>query len=201
MRLGLIRIIVSYLIAFSLLLVFSYPVSYNMFLPARPISPAAHTTTRSLESLMPLRRLVGSVLLALPLSLGCSGSNTAGKVSVSGSVSLKGASLQEGLVQFEPLEKQSTSAAVVLVGGSYTVSAANGLQPGMYRVRISTADGGAASGPLDPNKPLGPSGSNLPGGHKAEAKRPSIPPEWGDKSKQQVEVKADGPNKFDFDIK
>jgi hypothetical protein len=150
---------------------------------------------------MQLRCLVGCVFLTLPLSVGCSGGNTAsGRVSVSGSVSLKGTSLPEGVVQFEPLEKQSTSAAVVLVGGSYAISAANGLQPGMYRVRIATGDGGASS-PPDTNKPLVPSGNNLPGSHKTDAKRPSIPPEWGEKSKQQVEVKADGPNKFDFDIK
>ncbi|MBN9517114.1 hypothetical protein J0H58_01125 [bacterium] len=149
-----------------------------------------------------LRRcLVGFLLFGLPLSVGCSGNNkTAGRVGVSGSVSVKGAPLADGVVLFEPLEKQNTSASAVLVGGNFSVSSANGLQPGTYLVRVSAGDGGEGKAP-DPNVPLSPSGNNLPGSSKTEAKKPSIPPEWGAKSKQQVEVKAEGPNKFDFDIK
>ncbi len=139
-------------------------------------------------------------LLGSLLFVGCSGNNkTAGRVSVSGSVSFKGAPLSEGVIQFEPLEKQSTSASAVLIGGSYSVSAANGLQPGMYLVRVSANEG--ESKPLDPHAPLTPSGNNLPGSTKTEAKKPIIPPEWSGKSKQQVEVKAEGSNTFDFDIK
>lgn len=140
---------------------------------------------------------VGVFLLGLCL-FGCSSNKTSGRVSVSGSVSLKGVPLSEGVIQFEPLEKQNTSAAVPLVGGNFTISAANGLQPGMYLVRVSTSE--EESKPLNPDAPLTPSGENLPGS-KAEAKKPGIPPEWGAKSKQQVEVKAEGSNKFDFDIK
>lgn len=145
---------------------------------------------------------VGFLLLGLSLSVGCSGDGkTSGRVGVSGSVTLKGAPLPDGgVIQFEPLEKQNTSASVVVVGGNYSVSSANGLQPGMYLVRVSAGDGGEGKAP-DPNVPLSPSGNNLPGSGKTEAKKPSIPPEWGAKSKQQVEVKADGSNKFDFDIK
>ncbi|OWK36476.1 hypothetical protein FRUB_09039 [Fimbriiglobus ruber] len=103
------------------------------------------------------------------------------------------------MVQFEPMEKQNTSAAVVLVGGNFSISSANGLQPGMYLVRVSTKE--EQNKPLDPNLPLTPSGNNLPGSSKTEAKKPVIPPEWGAKSKQQVEVKPEGMNKFDFEIK
>jgi hypothetical protein len=149
---------------------------------------------------MPRYSFVGFLLLSLSLAVGCSGNNkTAGRVGVSGSVSVKGTPLSDGVIQFQPLEKQNTSAAVVLVGGNYSISSANGLQPGMYLVRVST--GNAESEPIDPNKPLGPSGNNLPGSKKSDVKKPSIPPEWGEKSKHQVEVKAEGPNKFDFDIK
>lgn len=144
------------------------------------------------------RSFVGFLVLSLSLFIGCSDNKTSGRVSVSGSVSLKGTPLADGVIQFEPLEKQTTSAAVVLVGGKFSISAANGLQPGMYLVRVATSEG--ETKPLDPNAPLTPSGNNLPGS-KAEVKKPAIPPEWGDKSKQQVEVKADGSNKFDFDIK
>jgi hypothetical protein len=143
---------------------------------------------------------VGFLLLGLLLSVGCSGNNASGRVAVSGSVSLKGTPLSDGVIQFQPLEKQTTSASVVLVGGSYSISAANGLQPGMYLVRVTAGDAGESKAP-DPNAPLSPSGSNLPGSSKSEAKKPIIPPEWGAKSKQQVEVKAEGPNKLDFDIK
>lgn len=149
---------------------------------------------------MLFRCFVGFLFLGLSLLVGCSGNNkTSGKVSVSGSVALKGVPLSEGVVQFEPLEKQNTSASAVLVGGNFSISAANGLQPGMYLVRISTSEG--ESKPLDPNVPLTPSGDNLPGSNQTGAKKPIIPPEWGGKSKQQVEVKAEGPNKFDFNIK
>ena len=146
------------------------------------------------------RYFVGPLILGLSVFVGCSGNDkTSGRVSISGSVSLKGTPLAEGVIQFEPLEKQNTSASVVLVGGNYSISAANGLQPGMYLVRVSTNEG--QSKPLDPNTPLTPSGNNLPGSHKTEVKKPTIPAEWGEKSKQQVEVKAEGTNKFDFEIK
>jgi hypothetical protein len=147
---------------------------------------------------MPRFCFIGFLLLGLCL-FGCSQNKTSGKVSVSGSVSLKGTPLADGVIQFEPLEKQSTSAAVPLVGGNYSISAANGLQPGMYLVRVTTSE--EESKPVNPDAPLTPSGENLPGSGKTEAKKPVIPPEWGSKSKQQVEVKADGSNKFDFDIK
>ncbi|WP_143393860.1 hypothetical protein [Fimbriiglobus ruber] len=149
---------------------------------------------------MPRRCFVGVFFLCIPLLVGCSSNNkTAGRVSVIGSVSLKGVPLSEGVVQFEPMEKQNTSAAVVLVGGNFSISSANGLQPGMYLVRVSTKE--EQNKPLDPNLPLTPSGNNLPGSSKTEAKKPVIPPEWGAKSKQQVEVKPEGMNKFDFEIK
>lgn len=146
------------------------------------------------------RLFVSFFLVGVPMLVGCSGNGGSGRVSVTGSVSLKGTPLAAGIVQFEPLEKQNTSANVVLVGGNFSISSANGLEPGMYLVRI-TAEDAEENKPVNPDAPLSPSGENLPGSKRTGPRKPSIPPEWGAKSKQQVEVKADGPNKFDFEIK
>jgi hypothetical protein len=68
-------------------------------------------------------------------------------------------------------------------------------------VRITTGNESAAAPPPDPDKPLGYSGNNIPGGPKTDPNKPAVPPEWNEKSKQQVEVTAAGPNKFEFNIK
>lgn len=142
------------------------------------------------------RCFVGFLILSLSLIVGCSSKNmTSGRVPVSGSVSIKGEPLSEGLIQFEPLEKQNTSASVVLIGGNFSISSTNGLQPGMYLVRITAGD--AEEDKPVPGKALTSSGDKKPGSKK----KPAVPPEWGEKSKQQVEVKAEGLNKFDFEIK
>lgn len=148
-----------------------------------------------------LRRcLVVVTLLGFSFLVGCGGSSN--KVSLSGSVTLKGKPIPDGaVILFEPVEGQGAPARSVTVDGNFKISAANGLAPGMYIVRVSTGNEPAAAPPPDTDKPLGYSGNNIPGGPKTDPNKPVVPPEWNEKSKQQVEVTAAGPNKFELNIK
>jgi hypothetical protein len=131
----------------------------------------------------------GLILLA-----GCA-DKYAGRVAVTGNVKLKGAPIKDGaLVMFEPMEGQDTGANATTTGGTYSVPREAGLKPGKYRIRVTAGDGVTAVNPLDEGGPgPGGKGTNI-------VSKDLVPKEWNVASKQEVTVKADGPNKFDFEI-
>jgi hypothetical protein len=79
-----------------------------------------------------LRRcVVVATILGFSFLVGC-GSGSSNKVGLSGSVALKGKPIPDGaVVLFEPIEGQGAPARSVTVDGKFTISAANGLAPGM----------------------------------------------------------------------
>jgi hypothetical protein len=121
--------------------------------------------------------------MLLGLVCGCGGSS--GLQEVSGTVKFKGAPLDQGTIRFQSAEAAGGS---VIQNGKYVIPGKQGLKPGSYTVSISSGDTGKA---VDTTAPPGESG--------APAKE-RIPDEWNVNSKKTVEVKAAGPNKFDFDI-
>ena len=134
---------------------------------------------------------VGFVVLT-----GCSNSSD-GRMEVYGTVLLKNQPLKSGIVIFEPLDGQDTGGNATLSGGEYAILRGNGLKPGKYLVRVTAGDGQTAVNPLDPETGPGPTGNR---GTNIISKD-LVPPDWNVKSKQQVTVTKEGPNKFDFDIK
>jgi hypothetical protein len=152
---------------------------------------------------MLLRRtlvLCSIVYLVAVISAGCS-DPYGGRMEVTGEVKLKGQPLKEGLIIFEPLEKQDTQSGAPIANGAYTVPRQRGLKPGKYLVRLTAGDG------ITPARVAAGEGKNPP---KEEAAAPGgstnivsmdlIPEDWNVRSKQQVEIKSDGVNRFDFDI-
>jgi hypothetical protein len=137
---------------------------------------------------------VTGLLAAVALVAGCSDSS-GGRVAVSGTVKLKNEPIKDGaIVLFEPLENQDTAGNATVTKGAFSIPKATGLKPGKYLVRITAGDGKTAVNPVDPDAPPGPGGTNI-------ISRELVPREWNVNSKQEVTVKADGENKFDFDIK
>src|SRR5687767_14041072 len=136
----------------------------------------------------PLRahRAVLGLLLALPW-VGCS-DPTGGREPVSGDIHFKGKPLDQGTIQFLPAEGQDTTSGGPITDGKYAVAKKDGLQPGEYQVVISSGD---------PKEHAPP--DELPGAPFPVVKV-RIPKEYNTQTKQVVEVKAGGPNSFDFHI-
>jgi hypothetical protein len=135
--------------------------------------------------------VLGSVVfVVMAAAAGCS-DQYEGRMEITGGVTLKGEPLPKGSIAFEPLDGQGTLSGAPVTNGEYKIPRPNGLKPGKYVVRITAGDG---------KTPVNEEEAGGPGGSTNIVSWDLIPADWNTKSKQQVEVKASGPNKFDFDI-
>lgn len=160
------------------------------------------------------RFLAGSAFLAAPASFcvllvllalapGCGGNNPLGRQAVSGSITLDGAPLDQGSIQFSPHQRSGVSGGAVITAGAYQIAADKGLPPGQYLVRIFS--------PVDAQEPAAEEPETMvPGPTAAPSSRgprqpppgtERIPPEFNIESTQVVEVRDGGDNAFDFDIR
>src|SRR5262249_48656587 len=121
---------------------------------------------------------------------GCSDSY-GGRLAVSGNIKLEGQPLKTGSITFVPLDGQDTQSGSTIKDGYYSVPRENGLKPGNYLVMISAGDA---------RPPAGSDEIAGPGGSRNIVSMDLVPEDWNSKSKQKVEVKASGGNKFDFNI-
>lgn len=135
------------------------------------------------------RLLCGLVCLGMLFLLGCGSGQAGGKLAISGSVKLKGQPLDSGTITFSSVDaQQQQMTGGQIKNGQFAIPAEQGLPPGKYRVRISSPVGGPTVKP-----------DEAPGAATTVAQE-RIPPEWGQKSNQQVEVKAGQKNHFTFEI-
>jgi hypothetical protein len=109
---------------------------------------------------------------------------------VSGSVTFEGQPLEYGSITFLTSSGPPGPVGGALIRtGRYDVPASQGLDPGTYRVAISSpVPGGTLSA------------EELAAGASPRAKE-RIPPQFNDDSRLTIEVKTSGPNRFDFDLK
>jgi hypothetical protein len=134
--------------------------------------------------------LLVAALLVLFAS-GCN-NNYGGRQEVKGTIKLKGQALDNGTIEFVPLEgDRATQGGAVVASGSYLIPRSLGLVPGKYRVILTAGDGRTPA--ASPDAAPGPTGANI-------VSKDRIPPEYNVNSKQEVEVSADKPNVFDYDI-
>jgi hypothetical protein len=119
---------------------------------------------------------------------GCTKQPTNGRQPVSGKVTLKGAPLDSGSIQFLAPDTGGALSGGVISNGEYSIPARQGLPVGKYKVVISAAAPGAAA-PAE----------EMPGEAGPEAEE-RIPPEYNVNSDITVEVAADKENVFNFDI-
>ena len=132
------------------------------------------------------------------LIVGC-GPDYGNRQEVSGTVKLKGALLDEGVIEFRPLSTEAaegeaapegaTKTGAMILNGVYTIPRDSGLIPGKYQVLITSGDGKT---PENEGELPGPTGNIV--------SKDRIPPEYNVRTKQEVEVKSDQPNVFDYDI-
>ena len=105
-------------------------------------------------------------------------------------MTLGGELLDQGTIEFAPQGAAGVGSGAVIRNGVYEIPTRNGLPPGTYLVRIYSSDKEAT----EPQEPSPPGPTNAP-----PAKQ-RIPAAYNTQSDRTVEVTADGPNRFDFDI-
>ena len=129
-----------------------------------------------------------AVLLGCAAFVGCGGNNPLGRKAISGTVKLDGQPLPNGQIELHPVEGGVQSGAAIK-DGAYSMSRDTGPALGKYRVVIyDTYE--------TPPQPPG----YMPGDDLPPPPKPKVPPDWNTKSKQTIEVKKEGPFKFDFDV-
>jgi hypothetical protein len=109
---------------------------------------------------------------------------------IAGEVKFNGQPVEDGIIQFAPLDGQETGDGAQIVKGKYRIPKASGLSPGKYRVSIYAGNGLSGAGDASPDSPNA----------GVQAPRERIPPEYNEASKVVKEVIKGGENKFDFDI-
>jgi hypothetical protein len=107
-----------------------------------------------------------------------------------GEVTLKGVPIEDGVIQFAPVDGQGTGDGAHIVKGKYRIRKEKGLLPGKYRVSIYAGDGRSGGGNASPDSPYA--------GLKPGQER--VPKEYNEKSEVVKEVTKDGPYQFDFNI-
>lgn len=131
-------------------------------------------------------------VLVLAVAGGCGGTSGPVRHEITGRVTYKGEPVEEGIISFEPMDGQGSKDGATIINGDYRIPKDKGLFTGKYRVSIIIGDGSSGVGNASPDAPQRRRVAN-PGKERA-------PPEWNRDSKQVADVKAAGPNKFDFAI-
>ncbi|MDY0169193.1 MAG: hypothetical protein RBS80_21805 [Thermoguttaceae bacterium] len=123
------------------------------------------------------------------LCSGCGPENPLGRIAVSGTVQLGGQPLDQGSIEFSPTEEGPNIASGGRIkNGRFRIPAHQGLLPGTYVVRISSAQ--ATDEPIEPEFP----------GDSPIVARERIPAEYNVKSDKQVTITQGGRNVLEFDI-
>ncbi len=127
--------------------------------------------------------------VSLCLCLGCGADNPRGRKALSGHVTLDGDPLDQGNIEFHPLFEGGLQSGGQITGGKYSIPAHEGVLAGKYRVAIED---------FIPTPPT-PAGY-MPGDKLPPSPKSKVPADWNSKSQHTIEVKKEGPFKFNFDI-
>ncbi len=112
------------------------------------------------------------------------------RLPIEGEITFKGEAVNEGSIMFHPLNPEVGFVEGALIKeGRYKILAQNGLLQGKYQVMVSAAD-------FKGKKP----DPNVAPGAIFQSKE-LFPEIYNTKSTLAVEVKKEGPNKFDFHLK
>lgn len=131
--------------------------------------------------------LLSLVFVALGVLAGCGTENKLGRQGVSGSVTLDGRPIANGTIRFEPVAEDGVASGTTITQGKYDISAARGLPPGEYLVRISAA---GESGVAEP----------LPGDSSKLAEE-LVPEKYNTNSELKVAIKKGSNESQDFLLK
>jgi hypothetical protein len=126
--------------------------------------------------------------LALGALTGCA--DPLNRQVITGEVNFKGQPVEDGIINFAPLDGQGTGDGAQITKGKYRIPKEKGLSPGKYKVTIYGGNGKSGAGDASPDSPNA--------GQRQSLER--IPPKYNEKSDIIKEVTKGGSNKFDFDI-
>jgi hypothetical protein len=113
---------------------------------------------------------------------------TGARKAIYGTVTFRGAPLDSGSIAFLSASDGIQLGGVMIKDGKFTMPAEHGLEPGTYKVSISSPKGLAERTPAE-----------IAAGGSPSAKE-QIPPEYNMKTKLTIEVSAGGPNVFTLSI-
>lgn len=135
-----------------------------------------------------------ALVASFAFATGCGSSDGLQRLPIDGTVTLDGQLLEDGRIQFfpDPGNAEPIMGGAAIVAGSYAIPRSEGLVPGTYVVRISSASGEekAVEGEGDALMPgLGPI-------HPIEG----IPAKYNTETTLSAQVTADGKNTFDFPL-
>lgn len=133
------------------------------------------------------RSLLSFALIALALLIGCGTENKLGRQGISGTVTLDGVPIANGTIRFEPLAENGVASGTTIAQGKYDISAARGLPPGEYVVRISSAGETAAPEPLP--------------GDSSKLAEELVPEKFNTNSELKVTIKKGSNETQDFSLK
>lgn len=141
--------------------------------------------------MMTLRpRLLAIFCLLAAAMIGCGTADPLGRQAVTVDVSLGGAPLDQGTIQFEPEgNDKGVGSGGQIASGKFASPVATGLPPGKYRVRIFSADS------TEMAKDALPGDSDNP-----PVAKERIPEAFNVKSETFIDVKAGAENTFKIDI-
>jgi hypothetical protein len=127
------------------------------------------------------------LLLSLVLAIGCGGP-TSTRRTVQGSVTLKGQPLDQGTITFFPASGGGSVGGALITNGKYLLPAEQGLEPGSYRIAISSPE------------PSTTTPEEYAAGKMPLSAPDRIPNDFNAASKHTIEVTASGANTFDFAV-
>lgn len=127
-----------------------------------------------------------ALTLAVLTAAGCGPANK--RRPVSGTVTYKGEPLDSGSVTFLTIAPPGPAGGALITDGKFRIPAEMGLEPGTYRVQISSPRGEGERTP-----------EQIAAGASTPAKE-RIPDEYNKHSKLTVEVTQSGPNEFSWAI-
>jgi hypothetical protein len=139
-------------------------------------------------------RFTHALFLAVGLAAaGCSGSgDDLPREPVSGTVTMDGQPLIDGVIQFNPAGEATAGATQVpgggpIKGGQFSIPRESGLVPGNYNVAINAAE------KRDRTKP-----AQVGGGKATELAKELIPARYNTMTELKAEIKKGVPNEFKF---
>jgi len=158
----------------------------------------------------PTRRDVfslGILALIVLVSGGCGnqGTDDLPREPISGTVSYEGKPLANGTIQFQPASQaEGMAAGGMVVNGRFEIPRGEGPVPGKYKVQIDSLNETISVPVPEPEAPASSDAAVLPGELKIPPKKMMkkrlIPPRYNSQTELTAEVKAGGPNRYEFNL-
>ena len=139
--------------------------------------------------------LLPLLALAVLVAAGC-GDSGPKRYPISGTITLKGSPIEEGIIYFEPMDKGPTMDGATIKNSKYSIPKDKGMAAGRYRVSIYAGDGSSGQGMAGMDPKYDPKPQKGFKGRGIER----VPPEYNQKSTLVFEVSSSGKNEFDFDV-